>query len=73
MALVLVYHNKGNKVPTTCRDNLTRICSVNDFLYSHQYLYIVQKQSTALLSMNLSLTNFPYKDVLQSVRGTCSE
>ena len=32
VALILVYSNKGNKVPTTFRDNLTWICLTNDFL-----------------------------------------
>ena len=41
LALILVYHNRGNKVPTTFRDNLTWICLTNDFLYFLQYLYII--------------------------------
>ena len=41
VALILVYHSKGSKAPTTFRDNLTWICLANDFLYFLQYLYIV--------------------------------
>ena len=41
VALILVYHNKGNKAPTTFRDNLTWISLANDFFYFLQYLFIV--------------------------------